>query len=380
MVVPLGGDSPDAGHDGGFSCTYDIDCAPWHGLCADGGACQELPPDGGYDSAGVSNTCAPDGGTQPCAQFAIGSATHCTDAVLGNLCYCHADSYFDQGGVCYRAIPECGACTDSIDCGGMQTDLNGGNGSSCLPVVDAGDYCLYTYFGGCDKAYAQAQIDGGGAVCFPLCNTCPCIPCSSYDDCPGYALGVCQPMTGVCVAPCYTKQDCPPNDVCNVVDKYLDPQDAGLFYGYGECGPSCSNHSSCFPYEINTPSNPLVCIGDRQYPDGGFAVDDAGQPLPQRCRIDGCLNTDECIAADTDAGGTTWCDRWGGNVCVSAYCQLGTTASERAECQLGYCCIGGAGSAPQDDGGPSHGVCTFTPGCQGDASSGSCCDSSMGGS
>jgi hypothetical protein len=310
--------------------------------------------------------------------------TYCDDPDSGqNLCYCHPDSYFDVGGVCYRAIPECGSCISSTDCGGTQTDLNNGAGSTCLPVSDAGTFCLFNYWGRCSKAFGQVLLDDG-EICYPLCNACPCTPCSSYDDCPGYDVGICNLTTGVCVPPCHTKQDCSPNDVCNVVDKYLNPVDAGVFYGYGQCGPSCTNDSSCLAYELDTPSNPLVCMSDRMYPDGGSVVDDAGIPItPNRCRIDGCLNNYECIEANSDAGGTTWCDVWGGNQCVSDYCQLGSSASQwanyRYECQFGFCCMGGTGVAPQDDAGPSHGVCTAVPACQADAGSGDCCGTSAGG-
>jgi hypothetical protein len=359
--------------DSGFLCHYDIDCAPWHALCnaatpgADGGCSDPLPPDGGQTGDGVSNTCDPDGGdVQPCAVFA-GVGNYCTDPVLGsNLCYCHPDQYFDQGGVCYRAIPQCGACTNSIDCGGTQTDYNQGNGSSCQEVGDAGDFCLFNYFGGCERGYSQENGEDGGQVCYPLCNTCPCTPCFSNNDCPGYSHGVCSIATGVCVAPCYTKRDCPGTEVCNIVDKYLNPQDAGLFYGYGQCGPSCAGNGDCLPYETNSPDNPLVCITDRKYPDGGPALDDAGIPITAaRCRIDGCINNDECILEVTDAGGNTWCDVWGGNVCTDLYCQIGKDYKGQAlyetQCQKGFWCVNDAGLAPQADSGPTHGFCTEAP-------------------
>ena len=382
-----GGSSTGGYVDSGYLCTYDIDCAQFHALCPgvetgvnDGGCSDPLPPDGGSYVNQFPNTCNPNGGDQePCFNFASGAGTdYCTDPFGGNLCYCHPDSYFEQGGVCYRAIPQCGACTNAIDCGGTQTDLNSGNGSTCQPVGDGGDFCLYNYFGGCDKAYTQADGDGG-TVCYPLCNSCPCTACYSNDDCPGYPKGICSAATGVCVPPCYTKRDCPGTEVCNVVDKYLNPQDAGLFYGYGQCGPSCSGAGDCAPYETNSPNNPLVCIVDQKYPDGGPALDDAGIPITAaRCRIDGCMNNDECILGETDAGGATWCDVWGGNVCTDNYCQIGKDYKGQAlyetQCQKGFWCVNDAGLAPQADAGPVHGFCTEAPCYILDAPLGGCLD------
>lgn len=376
LVVPLGGDKAGTGGDGGFACSYDIDCAPWHGLCADSGACIELPPTGGRGTAEASNTCDPDGGAQPCEQFATGSGfTYCTDpGTATNRCYCHPDPYFDQGGVCYRAAPECGPCKSSMDCGANETDLNDGNGSTCLPVADAGAFCLFTYFGRrCDRAYGQAVIDGGALVCYPFCNTCPCAPCYTAADCPAVATGVCA-TSGACIPPCQVAANCPPNEVCHVLGRYLDPS-LGPFYGAGECGPPCSSSSACAMYQGGGTGSVLTCLPDHRYPDGGPPLDDAG--VRARCRVDGCMNTDECVEADTDAGGTIWCDVWGGNQCVSDYCQLGTTANEqnssRTQCQIGYCCMGDAGVARQDDAGPAHGVCATAPLCQMDATL-DCCD------
>jgi hypothetical protein len=351
--------------DSGYVCTYDVDCAPWHALCFDGG-CQALPPDGGYFADFVSNTCAPDGGNQqPCSVFATGpDFTYCTDPNGANICYCHPDPFFDQGGVCYRAIPECGACADSIDCGGTQTDYNNSAGSNCFPVADAGNFCLFTYFGGCGHAYSQVTIDGG-QICYPLCNTCPCNPCFGNSDCPSIDAGVCS-KTGACVPPCFNKRDCAGTDVCNVIGKYLNPA-YGIYYGGGQCGASCSNSAECVQYQEGVVDPQLVCIVDHKYPDGGPELDDAGIPLTAaRCRVDGCMNTDQCIPVDTDAGAATWCDIWSANQCIDTYCQMGDDpisgqAFYQTQCQKGYWCVNDAGTAPQDDAGPEHGFCSVAP-------------------
>ncbi len=351
--------------DSGFVCAYDLDCLPWHGLCFDGG-CQALPPDGGYFADFVSNTCNPDGGDiQPCSVFATGpDLTYCTDPNGSNLCYCQPDSYFDQGGVCYRAIPQCGPCTTSLDCGGTQTDINLGVGVTCLPVGDGGkDFCLYDYSGRCDHAYSSVTIDGA-QYCYPLCNTCPCNACLGNSDCPALDAGVCS-KTGACVAPCFVKSDCSGTDVCNVLGKYLNPAD-GIYYGGGQCGPSCTSSADCVPYQENTPLPQLVCIVDHQYPDGGPELDDAGIPLTaSRCRVDGCMNTDQCIPEDTDGGAATWCDTWDNNLCVDTYCQIGVNLSGQAyyqtQCQKGFWCVNDAGLVPQADAGPEHGECTVAP-------------------
>jgi hypothetical protein len=366
---PDAGDAGDSGPvDAGYVCHYDIDCAPWHGLCNDGG-CDTLPPDGGFNADQTSNTCDPNpdsGDIQPCSLFATGPfPTYCTDLNSGNnLCYCHPDPYFDQGGVCYRAIPVCGACTDSVDCGGTQTDLNL-NGATCQQVSDAGTFCLNNYSGGCSRAYTRQSVDGGD-VCYPLCNTCPCIACYGNSDCkPTFpAKGVCG-SSGACVAPCFTKRDCPGTDVCNVLGEYLDPA-LGLYYAGGQCGPSCGSTSDCAAYQAPLPAIQDVCIVDHKYPDGGPVLDDSGIPVTAaRCRVDGCMNTDECIVVSTDAGSATWCDTWGGNQCVDNYCQIGKNDTGQGyyqtQCQKGYWCVNDAGLAPQDDAGPEHGICTVAP-------------------
>jgi hypothetical protein len=353
--------------DSGYVCNSDFDCRYWHALCAcpgcdDGGCTDPLPPDGGFLGDTFSNTCSPDGGdVQPCANFgeANTTTTYCSDGLGGNICYCNPDSYFDQGGVCYRAVSQCGACTNSLECGEAQTD----NNASCLPVSDAGTYCLYGV-ANCETAYNVIYIDGG-PYCYPRCNTCPCTPCFNNNDCPTYAKGICDPSTQLCVAPCYTKRDCQGDYVCNVVGKYLNPQDAGLYYGYGQCGPSCAGNGDCVPYQGGV-GPMLVCIEDKKYPDGGVALDDGGIPLTAaRCRIDGCLNNNECILEVSDAGGNTWCDVWGGNVCTDYYCQIGKDYKGQAlyetQCQKGFWCVNDAGLAPQADAGPEHGYCTVAP-------------------
>ncbi len=349
-VVGLGGDTPMG--DAGFSCLHDVDCAPWHGLCGADGGCEVLAPDGGW-------SCAPASGPEPCSVFATeGAETYCTDPNGNNLCYCHPDPYFALGGVCYRAIGECGSCGDSIDCGGTETDLNGGNGSTCLPVSDAGTFCLYdAAFGGCGRGYRQVTDSAGNQVCFPFCNTCPCQPCLDNGDCPSIAVGVCG-SSGACVAPCLARDDCPPNQVCNVLGKYLDPA-LGPLYGGGQCGPSCASAPDCEPLQGDAGPQ-LSCTNDRRYPDGGL-LDDAGA----RCRLDGCMGSEECVAMLTDGGGVSWCDLWGPNACVSTYCQVGNDDDGGAyadwQCQKGFRCLGDAGPDQQDDAGPMHGVCTPVP-------------------
>jgi hypothetical protein len=95
------------------------------------------------------------------------------------------------------------------------------------------------------------------------------------------------------------------------------------------------------------------------------------------------MTADECLAAGSDGGGMSWCDLWGGNRCVTDYCQIAAPASEQAtsapQCQIGYCCSSDAGVAPQNDGGPAHGVCAMGAGCPPDAATGVCCDPSAGG-
>jgi hypothetical protein len=77
------------------------------------------------------------------------------------------------------------------------------------------------------------------------------------------------------------------------------------------------------------------------------------------------LNNDECLLGETDAGGTTWCDIWGGNICTDNYCQIGKDYKGQAlyetQCQKGFWCVNDAGLAPQADGGPEHGFCTVAP-------------------
>jgi hypothetical protein len=348
LVVNLGGDSPPPIVDAGFFCQNDIDCAPWHGLCGPDGGCQSLPPDGGYSANQVSNTCQPSSQQQPCGAFASGGMpSYCTDATGNNTCYCYPDPYFDQGGVCYRAVPQCGGCKSSTECGGTETDLNGGNGSVCAPVADAGDFCLFVDSAGCDRAYFPTQPDGG--VCFPLCNTCPCLLCDSDADCPDLATGRCSP-TGFCISPCQKQSDCPNGEVCHVLTKYLDPS-LGTLYGAGTCGSPCTSAMDCAAYEGDAGMS-LSCVVDRRYPDGG-PVDDAGGV--SRCRVDGCMKFGECVPSPTDAGTNTWCDLWAQNQCVNTYCQLGVPTV--GQCQVGFCCSADAGPAPQDDGGPVHGVC-----------------------
>jgi hypothetical protein len=353
ITLSLGGDRPPTPQaDAGAGCVYDIDCAPWHGLCLPDGGCQALTPDGGW-------VCDPTSGPQPCILFATGpDFTYCTDSNGANLCYCHPDSYFDQGGVCYRAIPECGGCTNSVDCGGTQTDLNNGVGSTCLPVADAGNFCLFTYAGGCDKGFSQQRVDGI-QVCYPHCNTCPCSFCISNSDCPAIDAGICS-STGACVPPCLTATDCPPGEVCHVLGKYLNPG-LGVLYGGGQCGASCGASPDCSIYQGDSGTPLLACMADRFFPDGGNNPGDAGA----RCRVDGCMKDDECIQTANDAGALTWCDLWSPNTCVDSYCQLGVVGDggvySSAECQKGYWCVEDAGVTPQNDSGPAHGVCSMAP-------------------
>jgi hypothetical protein len=218
-----------------------------------------------------------------------------------------------------------------------------------VPVPDAGDFCLFIDSAGCDRAYFPQELDGGESVCFPRCNTCPCLLCSSDADCPDLATGRCSP-TGFCIPPCQEQSDCPPGEVCHVLTKYLDPS-LGTLYGAGTCGSPCTSAADCAAYEGDGGMS-LSCVVDRRYPDAG-PVDDAGGV--SRCRVDGCMNFDECVQSPTDAGTNTWCDLWAENQCVNTYCQLGVPAV--GECQVGFCCSADGGSAPQDDGGPAHGVC-----------------------
>jgi hypothetical protein len=355
LVVNIGGDSPPPQGDAGFFCHNDIDCGPWHGLCGADGGCESLPPDGGYNANQVSNTCQPGNQAQPCETFGSGGTpSYCTDVSGNNVCYCYPDPFFDQGGVCYRAVPECGACKSSTECGGTETDLNRGAGSVCLPVADAGDFCLFVWSGGCSRAFFQDTLDGGAQVCFPFCNTCPCIACNSEADCPDLATGRCS-TSGACIPPCLTQSDCKMGEVCHVLSKYLDPS-LGALYGAGTCGPPCTNTADCAAYEVDAGMS-LSCVADRLYPDGGPSMDDGGADGggANRCRVDGCMKFDECVPSPTDAGGNTWCDLWAGNQCVNSYCQIGVPAV--GQCQVGFCCSADAGPAPQDDGGPAHGVC-----------------------
>jgi len=96
------------------------------------------------------------------------------------------------------------------------------------------------------------------------------------------------------------------------------------------------------------------------------ALDDAGIPiLASRCRVDGCMNIDECIQVETDGGAATWCDIWGGNQCINQFCEIGKNGSGQGfyetQCLKGFWCVNDAGLAPQDDAGPEHGFCTVAP-------------------
>ena len=80
--------------------------------------------------------------------------------------------------------------------------------------------------------------------------TCPCGPCTTDIDCSNPAVGVCARGGGVCQAPCLPGlSQCPTvggvQQVCHVMDKYLDPTLPLEYYGGGRCGPPCTTDKDC---------------------------------------------------------------------------------------------------------------------------------------
>ncbi len=321
----------DAGRDAGPGrCTVDVDCL-WEGMrCApDGGCVPASPCDPNQGSANCSND--PD-----CWTAGISTT---------NNCYCHP---YEDGGLCYVQIPPCGACANSLDCGGNEVD----NPALCGPLGDAGNFCLpLDQTGSCPQGFVFATADGGVPICVPSCGSCPCSGCASDEDCKALQAGVCN-SRGVCEAPCRGAGDCPNGQVCHVLGKYLDPA-VGPFYGDGKCGPPCSPGGSCAAYQDDA-GPALVCETD----DGGT-----------RCRPTGCLTDQECAGtpAGADASVAPWCDIWGGNVCDATGCRIGVDpASQLAyqDCVGGYGCElpdGGPPPAPSDAGPPLIGACFQIP-------------------
>ncbi len=320
----------DAGADAGSrGCVYDVDCLGKGERCDGDGGCVPADP---CDPAQGSNNCT----NSPYCWIGGISTT--------NACYCHPLA--DGGGACYVQIPPCGPCEDALDCGpASQVD----NPATCAPVGTSGSYCLpLNQTGTCPSGFVAGSA-AGQSVCTPSCGSCPCSGCSSDSDCPQPADGICN-ASGNCQPPCETATDCPPGQVCHVLEKYLEPS-LGTLYAAGRCGAPCGQDSDCARYQGDG-GTPLVC---------------EAAPGGERCRPKGCISDLECgQAAAPDASVVGWCDIWNGNQCVGDGCRIGLNpvgGQPFDDCIAGDACELPDGGAPGtlDAGPPQRGGCFQIP-------------------
>ncbi len=309
-----------------------------------------------------------------------GLQCHPTDGYCTKTCGTCPAGYTCQGAVCERNVPPptCPACQD-LPCVGEDTMCIGGSGSSfCTRDCSAASPC--------PDGYDCSPLEGGGAICWPMSNSCNADGPGKGEACGSdyvCAFGnICLSdgqNTRHCYSLCETGEDCAEGEACQDLGegtKYCDEEFTCPQCGTLPCGedPTLLNiDGGC----MCTPD----CTDDFDCPVGFWCVplDDGSNvcyPTGGSCKTSGVPGAGQaCTAADICRLGT---------VCLSDQCY--TACRQNGDCpedmtcqptnveSLGYCDEGGGCSC--DDSATCDAGCTCDPdcdeGCTCDTASGAC--------
>jgi len=244
---------------------------------------------------------------------ALGSA--CTDGGQCNSGVCHGDGYCSDtcmtagdcplgytcpAGQCERDVPppSCPMCGD-LPCDAMSSTCIGASGGGfCTP------YCTP---GSCPTGFFCASLQGGGAVCWPISNTCsqqgpgPGQACTGQGECAlgNICLQINQAGATRCFEVCAETEDCPDGQRCNSTNdpelSYCEVAACGCDTDFAcQSGCACDIDCNCM---CNTT---LDC-------DSGCSCDPhCNQPPPCSCNTtNGCDGGCPC---DPDCSAGCGCD------------------------------------------------------------------------
>lgn len=307
-----GGGSSDAGPDdgsGGSGGTVNVGCAR-DAECGAGEICDV-----------ASGDCAPG---LDCTQnealcgFCGDPAADCGFGV--------APAYCSSAGVCRRAEPACGACTEDLECAPSEAGLSSVCVDRfCAPGCGACPPGFRCEAGGCVPSGGAVQCDGA-------------ISCRDGASCPD---GQTCTGLGVCLALCAVDADCPAGKICET-----------------EPGPRQQQCVAGCPLgeRLTQDGVEKVCHADGRYglpcttPDSstgcpeGTVCDTEGV-----CRRAGCGSDEECplvrtfcdLASRTCLDGCNSDDDCGAfETCESSQCRPQGCRGKELSCDLGQWCCG----------------------------------------
>lgn len=253
---------------------------------------------------------------------ACASNQHCAwqdghdDYCAFGACFCDLER---NGGTCLPRFRLCSSCERDVQCGddwSVHEDYQ----AKCA-TFEGTKVCLPLKGSGCPPGY----VPTADATCVPGGGACDGSgACSSDDDCdPSGEKPVCDTTRGICIPACrfdYSsgKSDCPPEQVCHVDPRLLNP--GNLNFGYGRCGATCQDGGyECAPG--------LSCE-----PDGDPHTADT---LPNRCRPEppSCVRDADCPASLV-SNSRGYCDR--------QTLECGTGCRIDDNCSEGYRCVAGS--------------------------------------
>jgi hypothetical protein len=291
--------------------------------CGTGPACH---PDEYCDTATLSclpaKHCTADPSTDPSGERSceFGQNDYCAYGA----CYCATEI---AGGVCLPRVAPCATCTADRECGNTSDYID--YRAACVGIAGAAGVdskvCVPKYEGACPPGYQQGTVSGTFQYCLPAGGSCGAPgPCASDADCDATSNSpICDTSQGVCIPACTYKysdatSDCPPNQVCNVDPRLLQPPTNPNF-GKGRCGVPCDTDGG------------YTCLaGTSCVPDG----DAHTSSRPSRCRPPPpqCIRNNDCPA---DPGGHSF------GYCNLATLSCSTGCQTNDNCAGGYHCVGG---------------------------------------